>query len=177
MKTQSAAVTLPVHRFDLSSSLGGVRDSKQMRAAEREFWYQRIARVATSIGVGQASVEEIDSRGILPSTKLAMQRAIKALTHPPGHLLLDHIALEDVDLPQTSITRGDSLVLSIAAASVIAKVTRDRTMLELHSLYPKYEMARHKGYATRSHLAIVKEIGPTPIHRKSFAPIAAALEW
>jgi ribonuclease HII len=166
---------LPLHRFDLSYALEGVRDSKQMQAEERDFWYQCILKAALSIGVGQASVEEIDQIGILPSTKLAMTRSIGALPHPPSHLLLDHLALEDVNLPQTSITRGDSLVLSIAAASVVAKVTRDGTMLELHSLYPSYGMASHKGYATTSHLAVIKQIGPAAIHRKSYAPIAAAL--
>jgi ribonuclease HII len=170
----AAAVVLPVHRFDLGSSLNGVRDSKQMTSAEREFWYQRIIHVASSIGLGHASAEEIDKLGILPCTKLAMKRAIEVLPHPPAHILLDHVSLENVDLPQTSITRGDSLVLSIAAASVIAKVTRDRTMLELHALYPSYHMARHKGYATATHLAIVREIGPSPIHRKTYAPVAAS---
>lgn len=170
----AAAVTLPIHRFDLGSSLNGVRDSKQMRATEREYWYERILQTAIAVGIGQASVEQIDTLGILPCTKLAMRRAVEALPHPPGHLLLDHLSLEAVDLPQTSITRGDSLVLSIAAASVVAKVTRDRTMLELHSLYPSYQLARHKGYATAAHLALVKSVGPSPIHRKSYAPVAAA---
>lgn len=171
----AAAVTLPLHRFDLSCTLRGVRDSKQMQPRERESWYQRLLHIASAIGIGQASVKEIDTMGILPATKLAMGRAIEALPQLPAHLLLDHLALDQVDLPQTSITRGDSRVLSISAASVVAKVTRDRTMLELDALYPGFGLATHKGYATSAHLAAVERLGPSPVHRKTFSPVAESL--
>lgn len=130
---------------------------------------------ALAVGVGMGSVELIDERNILQATKYAMREAISQLLIPPQALLLDAVFLPDVPLPQRSIIKGDTLCLSIAAASIIAKVTRDRLMLELHEQYPAYGFAQHKGYGTEAHLAALRQYGVTPVHRRSFAPVRELL--
>jgi len=149
----------------------GVRDSKQMTPREREHLYDVIMQHALAIGVGIGSVEIIDERNILQATKYAMREAIARLTPPPQALLLDAIYLHDIELPQRSIIKGDALCLSIAAASIIAKVTRDRIMVALHELFPVYGFAQNKGYGTPEHLAVLREHGACPHHRQSFAPV------
>jgi ribonuclease HII len=166
----AAAVILPPDA-DSATCLMGVRDSKQMTAQARERFYEVIMRYALAIGVGMGSVELIDERNILQATKYAMSVAIAQLSIPPQALLLDALHLPDLPLPQRSIIKGDTCCLSIAAASVIAKVTRDRLMIQLHEQYPAYGFAQHKGYGTEAHLAALREHGVTPIHRKSFAPV------
>ncbi len=126
---------------------------------------------ALAVGVGIGSVEIIDERNILQATKYAMRDAIAQLKTPPHALLLDAIHLPDTELLQRSIIKGDALCLSIAAASIIAKVTRDRIMVQLHELFPAYGFAQHKGYGTEEHLAALREHGATPHHRRSFAPV------
>jgi ribonuclease HII len=126
---------------------------------------------AVSYGIGFASPEEIDSWGILPATRLAIQRALDRLSIQPEHLLLDHLKLPDHPAPQTPITKGDARSLSIAAASILAKTSRDALMCEMDSRYPDYGFAQHKGYATPAHLRALAERGPCPIHRYSFAPL------
>jgi ribonuclease HII len=166
----AAAVMLPPGA-DSSLCLEGVRDSKQMTALARERLYDVIKQHALAVGVGFGSVELIDERNILQATKHAMRMAITQLLPPPQALLLDALFLPDLALLQRSIIKGDACCLSIAAASVIAKVTRDRLMIELHAQYPAYGFAQHKGYGTEAHLAALREYGATPIHRKSFAPV------
>ena len=175
----AAAVILPLgdlspFRFDPDECLecfAGVRDSKQLTARQRERLFEVIMQHALAVGVGSGSVEMIDERNILQATKYAMRDAIDQLTTPPEALLLDAIHLADIELLQRSIIKGDALCLSIAAASIIAKVTRDRIMVQLHELFPAYGFAQHKGYCTEDHLTALRAHGATPHHRRSFAPV------
>lgn len=168
----AAAVMLPLPLPDrLAARLIGVRDSKQVTAQSREKLYLSIMECALSVGVGSGSVELIDERNILQATKWAMRVAFTQLTPPPQALLLDAVRLPDISIFQRSIIKGDALCLSIAAASIIAKVTRDRMMLEMHAQYPVYGFDQHKGYGTAAHLAALQHYGVTPIHRRSFAPV------
>jgi ribonuclease HII len=166
----AAAVILPLEE-DCLSIFVGVRDSKQLLPHARESLYQVIMQHAVAVGVGFGSVALIDERNILQATKYAMRAAIAELSTAPQALLLDALLLSDISLPQRSIIKGDASCLSIAAASIVAKVTRDRLMLELHELYPAYGFAQHKGYGTEAHLAALHEHGACPIHRRSFAPV------
>jgi ribonuclease HII len=155
----------------LIERLDGVRDSKQMRPEDREFWAEVLRNEAFSYGVGFASPGEIDRSGILPATRLAIQRALEMLSIRPEHLLLDYLKLPENMTPQTAITKGDARSLSIAAASILAKTSRDALMCEMDSRYPTYGFVQHKGYATPAHLRALDKFGPCPIHRFSFAPI------
>ncbi len=166
----AAAVILPLEE-DCLSIFVGVRDSKQLLPHARESLYQVIMQHAVAVAVGFGSVALIDERNILQATKYAMRAAIAELSTAPQALLLDALLLSDISLPQRSIIKGDASCLSIAAASIVAKVTRDRLMLELHELYPTYGFAQHKGYGTEAHLAALHEHGACPIHRRSFAPV------
>lgn len=166
----AAAVILPA-RESILEELAGVRDSKQMAPEEREDWAPLIKEKALAWSLGWASCKEIDRWNILSCTYLAARRAIKALSVFPEHLLLDYIKLAKVDLPQTAVTDGDTRCLSIAAASVIAKVARDAELRKLDSRFPSYGFASHKGYATEEHILAIGKYGPCPQHRLSFAPI------
>ncbi|MBN1643480.1 MAG: ribonuclease HII [Dehalococcoidales bacterium] len=148
-----------------------VNDSKQLTASVRETLFDCISDMALSIGVGLADVGVIDSRGIVKATRLAMKRAVEQLEPPPDYLLIDYMVLPEVRLPQKGITHGDCLCFSIACASIIAKVTRDRLMIELSQTYPEYKFDEHKGYGTRGHLECLRRLGPSPIHRRSFQPV------
>jgi ribonuclease HII len=123
------------------------------------------------------TAETIDSQNIVKATLLAMKQAVSQLLQPPEYLLIDHLRLPDISLPQKGITNGDRLCFSIACASIMAKVARDRFMVKLDRVYPGYGLARHKGYGTREHLLYLRQWGPCPIHRRSFRPVreAAAL--
>jgi ribonuclease HII len=173
----AAAVILPLgipYRFDPDECLAcfeGVRDSKQLTARERDRLFEVIMQHAVAVGVGIGSVEMIDERNILQATKYAMREALARLTIPPQALLLDAIHLPGIELLQRSIIKGDALCLSIAASSIIAKVTRDRMMIQLHEHFPAYGFAQHKGYGTEYHLVALREHGATPHHRRSFAPV------
>ena len=164
----AAAVILPVGPGS-AIQLKGTRDSKQMTPHQREEARQRIRTVALAWGVGFASAEEIDSLGILPATRLAASRALGALTIPPAHLLLDYLFLPDIPLPQTALVKGDCRSLSIAAASVMAKTSRDALLCELDLRYPGYGFAAHKGYGTQAHRLALERLGVSPVHRLSFA--------
>ena len=148
-----------------------VRDSKQLTPLRREVLFPHIHEVALGIGVGLVEPEVIDEVGIVPATRLAMKLAVNRLSPPPEFLLIDYMSLPEVDLPQKGIIKGDSLCYSIACASIIAKVTRDRLMVDFDSTYPGYGLARHKGYATRAHRDCLRRLGPSPIHRCSFRPV------
>jgi len=166
----AAAVILPADP-QIQSHLTGVRDSKMMSTQQRAQGAATVRSVCTACGVGFASNEEIDILGILPATRLAMQRALTQLAQAPQHLLLDALLLPDVDLPQTRIIHGDARSLSIAAASVLAKTSRDAVMQELELQYPGYGFARHKGYGTPQHQQALQRLGPCPAHRRSFRPL------
>jgi ribonuclease HII len=125
-------------------------------------------------GIGQADVAEIDRLNILRATHLAMVRAVEALPRKPGHALVDGLPVRGLPVPHTAVVAGDTLSLSIAAASIMAKVTRDRLMIALDAEYPQYGFARHKGYGVREHLEALRSHGPSPVHRRSFQPVAQA---
>ena len=164
----AAAVILP--HLD-SPWLYQVRDSKELNPQKRELLSRHIHQEALAIGIGIASQEVIDAKGIVWATKLAMKLAIDQLKPPPQFLLIDYVSLPEIKLPQQAIANGDSLCFSIACASIIAKVARDRLMVELDQAYPGYGLAQHKGYGTLAHLACLKLLGPSPVHRWSFRPI------
>jgi ribonuclease HII len=165
----AAAVILP-HDFD-APWLEMVRDSKQLSSATRELLYAHIYEAALSIGVGLCDSMTIDRRGIVAATRLAMKQAVHQLQPSAESLLIDYVSLPDVRLPQKAITHGDGLCLSIACASIIAKVTRDRMMVGLDGVYPGYGFRKHKGYGTPEHFNCLQKLGPCPIHRRSFQPV------
>jgi ribonuclease HII len=158
---------------EAEASLDGLTDSKKLSAKRREFFYALLTECPQAqIGIGSASVEEIDSINILRATHLAMRRALEALPEMPELALVDGLPVKGLPLPHQAIVRGDSASLTIAAASVIAKVTRDRLMVKMATTYPGYGFERHKGYGTQIHMDALQRLGPCPIHRKSFAPVA-----
>lgn len=165
----AAAVILPP---DLDAPwLDLVRDSKKLTAKRRESLFPLILGVALGVGVGLALPEDIDAMGIMGATRVAMRSAVGLLPRPPDFLLIDHVGLPGLSIPQKSITRGDSLSLSIACASIVAKVSRDRIMVAMDESYPGYGFARNKGYATREHLEGLRCLGACPTHRKCFARV------
>lgn len=166
----AAAVMLP-DDLQIIKKLCGVRDSKQMTARQRDLWVNRIKELATAWSVGSASNVEIDEMGILPATRVAMIRAIEGLSIQPQQLLIDGVKLTEVAIPQTSLIKGDVHVLSIAAASVVAKTTRDAMLVEFDGQYHDYGFARHKGYGTRVHREQLQAHGSSAIHRFSYSPI------
>lgn len=154
-----------------------VRDSKQLTAIRREKAYTQLTSLTTvCFGIGMASVEEIDSINIGKATRLAMQRAVSSLEIRPRTALVDGIRVPDLPIQTTPVIKGDQVSYSIAAASIIAKVTRDRIMAELDKEYPVYGWAKNAGYGTAVHQQALKEYGITPHHRRSYAPISALLE-
>ena len=154
--------------------LDGLNDSKQVAEPERERLYHEIRKRAFALGIGLATAAEIDSINILQATRLAMSRALEALRVPPDFLLLDAVTLPAVRLPQRPIIKGDGLSISIAAASIVAKVSRDRLMRDYDKRFPRYNFQAHKGYATPEHLDLLAEHGPCPLHRRSFQPVLQA---
>ncbi|OGO12965.1 MAG: ribonuclease HII [Chloroflexi bacterium RBG_13_68_17] len=169
----AAAVILPLENAGLAGLLIGVRDSKIMTARQRTRWAESIRQVALAWAVGEASVDEVDGLGPLRASRLAMTRALNGLRLQPVHLLIDHLCLPEVTLPQTALPHGDALVLSIAAASVLAKVSRDQEMVSLDCAFPDYGFGRHKGYGTPQHRHALQRLGPSAVHRRSYAPVAA----
>jgi len=166
----AAAVIFPPDPL-LTQKLIGVRDSKQMTPSEREEARSHILGTAMAWGVGMASHIEIDVYGIVPATRLAALRSLASLSLQPDHLLLDYLLLEDFPSPQTSLIKGDCRSLSIAAASVLAKTARDAHLCELDRNYPGYGFAKHKGYCTRIHKAMLARLGPAPVHRHTYKPV------
>jgi ribonuclease HII len=165
----AAAVILP--RNINAPWLAEVKDSKQLTPAKRELFFHYIHEIAISIGVGSVPHYLVDDQGIVKATRLAMKLAIERLSPPPQSLLIDYMRLPEVRLPQKGITNGDNLCLSIACASIIAKVARDQLMVAFDRVYPGYGLAQHKGYGTRGHFACLFRLGPCPIHRQSFSPV------
>lgn len=169
----AAAVILPADPQRLAPLLGQVDDSKRLSPLAREQLLAAICAVAVAVAVGSVSAAEIDRYGLAFANRRALAQAIGNLKPPPDYLLLDYFSLPEVGLPQQGIPHGDGRVLSIAAASIVAKVTRDRMMLELEARFPGYGFARHKGYGTQEHAAALARLGPCPLHRLSFAPVCA----
>ena len=162
--------------FDQEIFIRGVNDSKQLPPDKREALFTKIHQRALSVGVGIASVAEIDQLNIFWATMAASERALLALDRAPDHVLVDGRRIPELRLPQTRIIGGDRKSFCIAAASIIAKVTRDRLMLEFDAQFPDYGFARHKGYCTAEHFAALDRFGPSPVHRRSFAPVWEAAQ-
>ena len=167
----AAAVILPERMGGLAKA--GLKDSKQMTREDRERLDRRIRKIAIAVSVAEVDAETIDLVNIYQATRQAMLLAVMTLGVPPDHLLIDAMRLDHA-CAQTKLFYGDALSLSIAAASVVAKVHRDQRMRELDLVHPEYGLASHKGYATPEHRRALKLHGPCPLHRKSFAPVAAA---
>ncbi len=163
----AAAVVLPSVRMDWFDE---VRDSKLLSAAKRALLAPMIRHDSLAFGIGSASVSEIDRMGIARATMLATVRSVRKLALKPTYVLTDNVRLRGIGLPHTAVPDGDTLCLSIAAASVIAKVARDEIMMDLDKRYPQYGFAQHKGYATAEHMERIYEIGVCDIHRKTFFP-------
>lgn len=159
----SAAVILPA-----DFSCPGITDSKKLSEKKRNSMFPKIMAQAVSVSVGLCDHREIDATHILAAALLSMKRAVINLDTVPDYLLVDGKFTLDMDISQEAVVRGDCLSISIAAASIIAKVTRDRIMTTLHQTYPEYQFIRHKGYPTLAHREILKEVGPCPFHRKTF---------
>lgn len=161
--------------LDEEQPIAGLADSKKLSAAQRERLFDEIRAKALCCSVAQASVAEIDRINILQATLLAMRRAVDGLRLKPAKVLVDGNRLPTLDVLAEAIVKGDDKVPSISAASILAKVTRDRLLLALHEQYPQYGFAAHKGYGTAVHLRALQEHGALPEHRRSFAPVAAAM--
>jgi ribonuclease HII len=162
----AAAVVLPRR-----CRLEGLRDSKLLSERQREQVYARLLTAAVDVGVGVVDAGVIDTLNILEATRLAMLQAIRHLTPAPDYLLLDAVVLSGIAAEQRAVIKGDRLCLSIAAASIVAKVLRDRLMVRAHAQYPQYGFLAHKGYGTAEHLRQLQRYGPCALHRRSFAPV------
>jgi ribonuclease HII len=167
----AAAVVLPLDPGRLAV-LGGVRDSKLLTAQEREGLFPVILETAVAVGLGWASHHAIDGIGLVEANRQAMLRAIRHLGTPPDALLVDAVRLPDVPIPQVGLPKGERRSISIAAASIVAKVMRDRWMVGCDTRFPGYGFANHKGYGTLEHRVALHELGVCPAHRRSFRPIA-----
>lgn len=167
----AAAVIFPPETY-----IKGVNDSKQLRPDEREAYFTKIYQSALAVGVGVASHGEIDELNIFWATMAASRRAILSLPRTPDHVLVDGRLIRELKLPQTRIVGGDRKSFCIAAASIIAKVTRDRMMIEYDAQFPGYGFAQHKGYCTPKHFEVLERLGPSPLHRRSFAPVWEAAQ-
>ena len=154
----------------------GLNDSKKLTEARRELLYEEICEKALAWCIARAEVDEIDSLNILHATMLAMQRAVQGLSVRPRLALIDGNRCPQLDVPSAPVIQGDAKVPAIAAASILAKVSRDREMSAFELIYPGYGIGGHKGYPTPMHLEALARLGPTPIHRRSFAPVRAAWE-
>ncbi len=154
--------------LDPSVEIPGLNDSKKLSEKKREKLYDLIIEKALAYGIATASVEEIDELNILNASQLAMRRAVAQLTPVPDLVLVDGNVARDFPMDTVKVIKGDAISPSIAAASILAKVTRDRICIEQDKLYPQYGIAGHKGYPTKAHMDAVREHGPSPIHRKTF---------
>jgi ribonuclease HII len=161
--------------LDPENPVIGLKDSKQLTPSRREALYLEITQKAIAWEVGRAGVEEIDRLNILQATLLAMRRAVVRLSPPARYVLVDGNQCPRLDCPVEAVVGGDSTIAAISAASIIAKVTRDREMVELDRRYPGYGLARHKGYPSREHLLALQRLGVTPLHRRSYAPVRKLL--
>lgn len=161
--------------LDPEQPIDELNDSKKLTEKKRERLFDLICERALDFCIARATVDEIDRMNILQARMLAMSRAVAGLQLSCTHALIDGNRVPDLVMPATAIIKGDALVASIAAASILAKVQRDREMIDMESLYPGYGFAKHKGYGTAMHLAALQLLGPCPIHRRSYAPVKALL--
>ena len=161
--------------LDDMAPIKGLADSKKLTERQRERLYDEIRAKALCCSVAQASVTEIDSLNILQATMLAMRRAVQGLRLKPVKVLVDGNRLPSLDVMAEAVVGGDALVPAISAASILAKVTRDRLLMELHERHPDYGFDRHKGYGTAQHLEALRRLGPLPEHRRTFSPVAQCL--
>ena len=168
----AAAVILPPANKHLLEALTGLRDSKQLTPKKRNWLFDVVTDVADAIGVGIASAAEVDRVNVVGATRQAMYRALDKLSILPDFLLIDHLTLPQVELPQESFPKAENISLSVAAASVVAKVTRDQRMVRLHQHFPAYGFDRHKGYGTQAHRQALAKHGPCRQHRMSYRPVA-----
>ena len=159
----AAAVILPKH-----GCIEGVNDSKKISEKKREKLYDDIMKGAIAVGIGISDVDVIEKVNILNATKIAMKKAIESLSIKPDYVLIDGNQKIDIDILQETVVSGDAKSESIASASIIAKVTRDRMLRKFDEMYPEYGFAKHKGYGTKAHIEAIKKYGLTPIHRQSF---------
>ena len=166
----AAAVILSVDH-----PIEGLRDSKKLSEKRRELLYDQIIEHAKAYAIGRANSDEIDSINILQASLLAMSRAVSALAIKPEHVVVDGNRLPSLPYPAQAIIGGDNLIDCISAASILAKVTRDREMLQLAEQYPHYGFEKHKGYPTKQHMRAIEQYGVTVIHRRSFAPVKRAM--
>lgn len=162
--------------LDPDNPVIGLRDSKRLTAARREALYDEIRDKALAWAVGRAEVEEIDRINILQASLRAMQRAVAALQPAAEYVLVDGDRCPELPCPAQAIVKGDSRVAAISAASIMAKVTRDREMIELDARYPGYGLAQHKGYPSKAHMEALQQLGVLPVHRRSYAPVRRILE-
>jgi|DewCreStandDraft_2_1066082.scaffolds.fasta_scaffold14679_1 ribonuclease HII len=171
----AAAVLFPTDLLAAPDPLPGVADSKLLAPDQRLALAEEILARVVAVGLGQATAAEIDCWGLGVASRWAMVRALRALPVPPDYLLVDYFTLPDCPCPQEGVVDGDARCFTIAAASIVAKVVRDRLCSLLDALYPGYGFAIHKGYGTPEHRAALARLGPSPVHRRSFAPVRALL--
>ena len=162
--------------LDPAKPIAGLNDSKKLSEKKRDALFEEIKEKALCWSLGRAEVEEIDELNILHATMLAMKRAVEGLSIQPGLALIDGNRCPDLNCAAEAIVKGDGRVAEISAASILAKVTRDREMDEFEKLYPGYGIGGHKGYPTKAHMEAIKKLGVTPIHRRSFKPVREALQ-
>jgi len=172
----AAAVILPLDCPNLAETLTGVNDSKLLSPERRDYYFVLIRETALAVSFGMASPALVDELNVVGATRYAMQQALLGLRPAPDYLLLDHLRLPAVALPQQAFPKADTLSLSVAAASVIAKVTRDRLMVQFNDEYPGYAFDRHKGYGTPQHRTALAKHGPCRLHRMSYAPLKILIE-
>ena len=167
----AAAVIFPLDVPDLAQTLSGLRDSKKLTPEQRHTWFERIQAMALATAVGLSPASLVDEINVVQATRVAMQQAINRLAISPHYLLIDHLVLPGIALPQDSFPKAEDISLSVAAASVIAKVTRVRMMVPRHQTYPAYAFDRNKGYGTAAHRTALQRVGPCPLHRLSYKPV------
>ena len=169
----AATVILPLDQPDLSQTLAGLQDSKKLTPRQRDRFFDLIQQTALVVSVGLAPPKMVDEINVIGATRYAMKEALVGLKPGPDYLLLDHLKLPAVELPQEAFPKADSISLTVAAASVIAKVTRDKLMVQFNHEYPGYGFDRHKGYGTQAHRTALAHLGPCPLHRMSYQPVKA----
>ena len=162
--------------LDPNNPIEGLRDSKKLSAKKREELAEEIKQKALSWSIEVATLEEVETLNVLNGTLLAMKRAVEGLHIKPDKVLVDGNKLPNIDIPAEAIVKGDDLIPAISAASILAKVERDKVIKELHNIYPQYGFDKHKGYLTKDHMRALEENGPCDIHRKTYAPIRKLLE-